>query len=577
MEKNGTARPTESLVRVQPRPRPERHADREERAVRSEPRLRSGGGVGAGGAADESLGTLMNPAKTRSARLENDVSSEMSSDMVKFKRESRLPGVSQSASESSPPPEPEPERRRSRPAHRSAHRSGHRSGHRPPPSSSSSSPESNMSMSDDEDDESDDGMVPPFQEANGVELQVQRAVRKAKLLARIDQLKGRGVMPSKEYTYRASEDELVTEVARMEVLAQRSIRIQQGRAVFISGIGGLEKLMNKSDENEWLPIAWHMEGFTRVTTRDITNYDDPLERGVESMLGEAGSMPWYAELAMILIPAMVTHSMMQRFKDSPEHTNEVLKSNPQLRETVARELAQEMHRSEQHAAAEAAESIRAASAPPAASGAQPRMRMQPPRGPPSAAMRPEPPAPDMSHAPGMQVNIERNNESAKQRQQIQQQEARLNNLEEQLRVARMQAEAAERRAAEAVSQARRPPPSAPLQRRVPPPKQVQRRAPQPKPNRTLETSAPAAERDLEAARAAKRAEEERRLLLESVRAEIGDPSSRTGLDDIELEEENESTLASGAGSGGGGGGAGSGNGADGSQGEDSSSFEISVN
>ena len=408
---------------------------------------------------DETLHALMNPQKMRSRKLENESSSELSSETARFRRNNFINGEEDDGDEeddgeiSSSPVAVAPKGRR-----RGGVAKIKRRAPVPQVSSSGSVEEEDDDEDDDEgefddDEEDDDEMPPPLSK---VEMEVQKAVRKAKLLARIDQLKARGVMSSKEYTYRASEEELVTEVARMEVLAQRSVRIEQGRAVFISGVGGMEQLMNKSDEKEWLPFTWNMDGFTRATTRKITNYDDALERGVESMLGEAGSLPWYYELAMILIPAMVTHSMMQRFKDSPEHTNEVLRTNPQLREDVARELARG-----QQQATSAAQAAQPAAAQPAAAAAPSSSVATPPR------MRMQAPPPPQAQASDMRENIQRNLEVSKQRLQIQEQNVRLGNLEEQLRIAREQAAkaqsdallqaearlAAERRAAEAAARA----------------------------------------------------------------------------------------------------------------------------
>jgi len=181
----------------------------------------------------------------------------------------------------------------------------------------------------------------PIMQENPIEKEMEQAIRKAKLLARIEQLEDRGIKASKNFTYKSSEQEMVIEVAKMEVKSQRGARIKQGRAAFITTIAGTEKLMNMSDDRKVLPWMWYMQDITKVVVSDIKLFDDCLERGVEQVLGPTGEMPWYLECLSILIPMMVEKSVLNRFKNDPKHTNEVLKQNPELRQNVAREIVRE--------------------------------------------------------------------------------------------------------------------------------------------------------------------------------------------------------------------------------------------
>jgi hypothetical protein len=320
------------------------------------------------------------------------------------------------------------------------------------PSDSSSSSSSNGGGSSyDTDDDSDSvrGPAGHLFQRDPLEDEMNKAIRKAKLLARIDQLAGRGVKPSKNFTYRAPEDELIVEVARMETLAQRAVRIQQGRAAFISMVGTSEKGMNAADDTEMLPFNFYMNGFTRQTVKDITNYDDCLERGVESMLGSGGSFPWYVELAFILVPAMVTHSMMNRFKDNPEHTKKVLQQDPQLRTEVAKELAHEMHRTERAKILEDEERRKKEaarfSAPPQTSSASApppqRRRMRAP--PPLSSGQSNPGVENIEADPvqtaHMRQEMEQNNALLRQRGEIDAQNRRIQQLENDLAVANTKA------------------------------------------------------------------------------------------------------------------------------------------
>lgn len=292
-------------------------------------------------------------------------------------------------------------------------------------SSSSSIGLPTPSASDDDDDSGGDDAPPHtiFQE-DPIEKEIQKQIRKAKLMARIDQLAARGIAKSKQFNHKTSEDELLEEVARMEVLAQRDVRIKQGRAMFIGCVGGSEKTMNFFDDKSLLPfnLKFHMKDFTRATVKDITNYDDCLERGITAIFGPGSQMPWWVELLWILIPAMITHSMMNRFKD-PEHTNAVLKQNPQLQAQVAENIARQ-----QMAAAQQQPPV-----PPRPTNTA-VMQMQPPPRPMSTLTNREEVAPqfDPAQVAARKAEVEMMQQLTRQNRQMQEQNSRMESMQRQM-------------------------------------------------------------------------------------------------------------------------------------------------
>lgn len=72
-------------------------------------------------------------------------------------------------------------------------------------------------MSDDDDGKESKGEYDDDGEAD----ERRRAIRKAKLLARMTQLAKRGIRPSRTPTWRSSELDLEIEVARMEHILER--------------------------------------------------------------------------------------------------------------------------------------------------------------------------------------------------------------------------------------------------------------------------------------------------------------------------------------------------------------------
>ncbi len=176
------------------------------------------------------------------------------------------------------------------------------------------------------------------------EREVVRAFTKAKLLARVDQMIARGVKPDKKFTFRTSDEELATEVAKMELMAERAVRIQQGRAVFVPLVRGIETGANLVDRKGWAPVKLSLGGFGRQLHKDLGQYDDCLERGVTATIGPSGTNVWWVELLMILLPAMVTYGFSNRAAENPEYANELMRGNPELQQSVAQAVAAEISR-----------------------------------------------------------------------------------------------------------------------------------------------------------------------------------------------------------------------------------------
>lgn len=220
-------------------------------------------------------------------------------------------------------------------------------------SSGESDDDDEYSSYDDDDDSSSsgDGGTGPFGMGkpmyyDPLEEETLKAVRKAKLLARIEQMEAKGVKRTKVFTFRTSEEELMVEVARMEVLAERAIRIEQGRAMLITNIKAIEKGTGFVDRKKWLPLEFNLGGYSKHIIKDMDKFDDCLERGVAETIGPSSSRVWWVELLWILIPSMAYYSMTNSMHKDPEYTNEVLRKNPEFQDRLAREMAKELAHTE---------------------------------------------------------------------------------------------------------------------------------------------------------------------------------------------------------------------------------------
>lgn len=192
------------------------------------------------------------------------------------------------------------------------------------------------------DDSSDMGKGGGHMRIDPLEDETLKAVRKAKLLARIEQMEVKGVKRSKVFNYRTSEEELMVEVARMEVLSERAIRIEQGRAFLMTSVNGVEKGAGHIDRKKWLPFYFNVGGFSKQLHKDIDKYDDCLERGVAETIGPSGSRVWWMDLITVLLPSMVYYSMTNRMTEDPAYANEVMRNNPEFQARIAREVAKEL-------------------------------------------------------------------------------------------------------------------------------------------------------------------------------------------------------------------------------------------
>lgn len=179
-----------------------------------------------------------------------------------------------------------------------------------------------------------------------LEEETLKAVRKAKLLARIEQMETKGVKRSKIFTFKTSEEELMVEVARMEVLAERAIRVEQGRAFLMTNVKAIERGSMYVDKRKWLPIEFNMKGYSNHLIKDIDKFDDCLERGVAETIGPSSSRVWWVELLWILVPSMAYYSMTNHMHKDPDYTNDVLRKNPEFQDRLAKEMARELAHTE---------------------------------------------------------------------------------------------------------------------------------------------------------------------------------------------------------------------------------------
>jgi hypothetical protein len=193
--------------------------------------------------------------------------------------------------------------------------------------------------------------APAPQIINEQEEEMKRAVRKAKLLARVTQLATRGIKPDKLYTWQTSEYELQIAVAKMEVIASKSKRIEQGRSALLLFAGGVEKSCNYVDEQNYGMLRGYkfaMQGYSEHLFGEIGNFDDCLDKGMEEIFGPDENRKWYVELAWLLGASMAMYSMTNKRKrqDEMKALVEEVKKDKVFMDALKREVLQEMRREE---------------------------------------------------------------------------------------------------------------------------------------------------------------------------------------------------------------------------------------
>ena len=189
---------------------------------------------------------------------------------------------------------------------------------------------------------------------NPEEEELKQDLQKAKLLARIEQLKKRGIKPDKDYGWQTALKELRIAVAKMETIAMRSVRIEQGRAALMFTVGGVEKGCNYSDENKLTgDFKFYMNGYSKHLYSELPIFDDCLEQGVEELLGPLNDQKWYVQLSFLLGSSMVKYSMTNREsqEDQLKRTITAIKQDKDFIDSIKRELMEEMRAKEVPAAA----------------------------------------------------------------------------------------------------------------------------------------------------------------------------------------------------------------------------------
>lgn len=172
-----------------------------------------------------------------------------------------------------------------------------------------------------------------------LEEEMQTVVRKARMLARIQQLTTRGAKPSKLFDHRSSEHELQIEIARMEVVAERGMRIKQGRMALTAFSASVEKAAGMWDQRFADYITFQIQGVTRDLIMNIVQFDDALEQGVEELIGPQGQIPWYYRLLYGYGALCVERTSINRTSPStPQFTADDIVKDAQLRKKVMDEV-----------------------------------------------------------------------------------------------------------------------------------------------------------------------------------------------------------------------------------------------
>lgn len=290
-------------------------------------------------AIDDTLDELMNPRKLKPLKLNRDDPDQpLGSPLQKHRREV-MKQLSQERRSSPTPSEGS-----------AAAADDQDDDDQPPLDEPEEGVEDEQEEEDQEEEDDEQQTLPQRKVIDPLEQEMQRAVRKAKLLARITQLAKRGIKPTKTPTWNASEQELMVEVARMEVIAARSVRIEQGRAALMMTVGVGESGCNYVDRNYLKDTDYHigMDGYSDHLLKDIQNFDDVLERGMDSMLGPPGQGSWWRELGFMLTANMAMYRINKgKRKTEAEERREMmeeLKKSPEFRQAIAKEIVEEMRR-----------------------------------------------------------------------------------------------------------------------------------------------------------------------------------------------------------------------------------------
>lgn len=167
---------------------------------------------------------------------------------------------------------------------------------------------------------------------------------KQNILYEFDRLEKRGVKLPKRYTINSDLREMQTDLERIIRNTKVDASILWQRRMLLTAVSGLELMNNKFD-----PISAKLDGWSNSVSDGITQYDEIFEELYDKYGGIGGKMA--PEMRLVLMvggSAFMYHMTQSMFGASTTPgLQDILRNNPELRNSFAQAAANEMKKTDQ--------------------------------------------------------------------------------------------------------------------------------------------------------------------------------------------------------------------------------------
>jgi hypothetical protein len=167
---------------------------------------------------------------------------------------------------------------------------------------------------------------------------------KQNILYEFDRLEKRGVKLPKRYTINSDLREMQTDLERIIRNTKVDASILWQRRMLLTAVSGLELMNNKFD-----PISAKLDGWSNSVSDGITQYDEIFEELYDKYGGIGGKMA--PEMRLVLMvggSAFMYHMTQSMFGSSTTPgLQDILRNNPELRNSFAQAAANEMKKTDQ--------------------------------------------------------------------------------------------------------------------------------------------------------------------------------------------------------------------------------------
>lgn len=149
-------------------------------------------------------------------------------------------------------------------------------------------------------------------------------MRKIELLRKLSEIKEKGYSLSKDYDFNSSVEEMEYEYDLLRSFAEKRNGVKMYKNMLLNGVSLVEWLNDKYD-----PFDFHLQGWGEHMSVEVDSFDDVLEEIYEKYRGTGKSMPPEIRLFMLIVASGAAFHFSKSQSSIPG-LDKILSKNPEL-------------------------------------------------------------------------------------------------------------------------------------------------------------------------------------------------------------------------------------------------------